>query len=218
DRLMSTEVYERLGIDADRASTEWQTGPDAAAFRSLMFSKVVPNLGKLGLLTPKVRAGFEQLGILRYERYVDSATEAGELEPGEGHTDETADPMAALRAGLAGLERIPPGPVLQVVAANVDPAAIRDTPPTTIRLDITGVDDGDWMVRVDHGKVEVGPRSADAADGGGLGGSADVTIRMDVTVWTDIVAGRLTAPGAVMEGKVELEGDVMRALALEALL
>src|SRR5439155_22054404 len=111
DRLMSTEVYERLGIDADRASTEWQTGPDAAAFRSLMFSKVVPNLGKLGLLTPKVRAGFEQLGILRYERYVDSATEAGELEPGEGATGD--DPIAVLRASLAGVERIAPGPVLQ---------------------------------------------------------------------------------------------------------
>src|SRR5213078_3123241 len=61
DRFVSTEVYERLGIDTDRASAEWQTSPDAAAFRSLMFSKVVPNLGKLGLLTPKVRAGFEQL-------------------------------------------------------------------------------------------------------------------------------------------------------------
>ena len=212
DRFVSTEVYERLGIDAGRASQEWQTGPDAAAFRSLMFSKVVPNLGKLGLLTPKVRAGFEQLGILRYERYVDSATEAGELEPGEGHTDESTDPIAALRAGLAGLDRIPPGPVLQVVAANIDSAAIRDTPPTTIRLDVTGVEDGDWIVRVNEGKVDVGPRNADSSE------PIDVTIRMDVTTWTDIVAGRLTAPGAVMEGKVSLEGDVMKALALEALL
>ena len=68
-----------------------------AAFRSLMFSKVVPNLRKLGLLTPKVREGFEQMGILRYERYIDSATEAGELEPGEDAA--TSPPTRSSRCG-----------------------------------------------------------------------------------------------------------------------
>ena len=86
--------------------------------------------------------------------------------------------------------------------------------PTAIRLDITGVDDGDWTIRVDRGKVDVGPRKPDD----GAAAPIDVTIRMDVATWTDIVAGRVTAPGAVMEGKVAIEGDVMKALALEALL
>ena len=58
------------------AKAQFEQGPDMQAFRSLLFSKVVPNLRKLGLLTPRVREGFEQLGILKYERYIDSATEA----------------------------------------------------------------------------------------------------------------------------------------------
>ena len=68
------------------------------AFRSLLFSKVVPNLRKLGLLTPRVRDGFEQLGILKYERYIDSATEAGELDPAEAMANAGDDPIVAFRA------------------------------------------------------------------------------------------------------------------------
>ena len=81
DRFSPVQVWEHFGIPVDEASAEFAESPDAHAFRSILFSKVVPNLRKLGLLTPRVRDGFEQLGILRYERYIDSATEAGELDP-----------------------------------------------------------------------------------------------------------------------------------------
>jgi hypothetical protein len=36
-------------------------------FRSLLFSKIVPNVKRLGLLTPRVREGFAELGVLHYE-------------------------------------------------------------------------------------------------------------------------------------------------------
>ena len=84
DRFQPTQVWEHFGVDVDQATAQFEQGPDMQAFRSLLFSKVVPNLRKLGLLTPRVRDGFEQLGILKYERYIDSATEAGELDPGGG--------------------------------------------------------------------------------------------------------------------------------------
>ena len=67
----------------------------------MLFSKVVPNLRKLGLLTPKVREGLEQLGILKYERYIDSATEAGELDPDEAAANAGDDPIVQFRAQLA---------------------------------------------------------------------------------------------------------------------
>ena len=208
DRFVPTDVYERLGLDVARATAEYDTSPDMAAFRSLMFSKVVPNLRKLGLLTPRVREGFEKLGILRYERYVDSATEAGELEPDDGAASD--DVFTNLRASLAGVEQIAPGPVLQVLAAAVDPTVLRDVPPGSIRLRITGVDDGDWMVRLGDGELSYAATTdADAPD---------VSLTMDVGTWTDIVAGRVTAPAAVMDGRIGLEGDVMKALSLEALL
>ncbi|HVA06110.1 MAG TPA: SCP2 sterol-binding domain-containing protein [Acidimicrobiales bacterium] len=46
----------------------------------------------------------------------------------------------------------------------------------------------------------------------------DVTLTLDVSAWTDIIAGRMTAPAAVIEGKIDLAGDVMKALSLDALL
>jgi hypothetical protein len=209
DRFVPTEVYERLGIDVARATAEYETSPDMAAFRSLMFSKVVPNLGKLGLLTPRVRQGFETMGILRYERYIDSATEAGELDAGDGAAGST-HPFATLRAGLVGVERITPEPVLQVVASATAPAVLADVEPAHIRLDITGIDDGDWIVRLAPDGVTYAVTEE--------GSPVDVTLRMGAETWTDIVAGRVTAPAAVMDGRIELEGDVMKALALDALL
>ena len=92
DRFLPVQVWEHFDIDVAEATEYFAHSIDMMAFRSLMFSKVVPNLRKLGLLTPRVREGFEQMGILRYERYVDSATEAGELDPSDGAGDEPTRP------------------------------------------------------------------------------------------------------------------------------
>jgi hypothetical protein len=36
---------------------------------TLLFQRVVPNLKRLGLLTPRVREAFARLGILQFESY-----------------------------------------------------------------------------------------------------------------------------------------------------
>ena len=36
-------------------------------FRSLLFMKIVPNLRKLGLLTPRVREEFARMDVLKFE-------------------------------------------------------------------------------------------------------------------------------------------------------
>jgi hypothetical protein len=38
-------------------------------FRRALFSRIVPNIRKLGLLTPHVRRGFERLAILDFEHH-----------------------------------------------------------------------------------------------------------------------------------------------------
>jgi hypothetical protein len=209
DRFVPVDVYERLGLDAARATSEYESSPEMAAFRSLMFSKVVPNLGKLGLLTPRVREGFEKLGILRYERYVDSATEAGELEPGDGNHDSD-DPFTVFRAGLAGLDRIALRPVLEVIASSLRSGDLAEVEPANVRLNVSGIEEGDWVVRLAPEGLSFVPTAEDSP--------VDVTLSMDVVTWTDIIAGRVTAPAAVMDGRVSLEGDVMKALSLDALL
>lgn len=205
DRFVPVQVWESFGLDVDAAKKAFMTSPDMAAFRSLMFSKVVPNLRKLGLLTPRVREGFEQLGILRYERYIDSATEAGEIEP---DATDTSDPLSALRASLGEIEQIAPEPVLMVLAGLADRQRLASVEPATIRLNVTGIEAGDWHVAIARDGVEYRPHD---------GTPADVAVSMDVATWTDIVTGRVTAPAALLEGRVELEGDVVKALALEAL-
>jgi hypothetical protein len=36
-------------------------------FRSMLFMRIVPNLRKLGLITPRVREAFERLEIIQFE-------------------------------------------------------------------------------------------------------------------------------------------------------
>src|SRR5581483_10216693 len=210
DRFMPVQVWEHFGIDVATASAQFTNGPDMVAFRALLFSKVVPNLRKLGLLTPKVRAGFDQLGILKYERYIDSATEAGELDPAEAAAAASDDPIVQFRAQLAGVERIAPEPVLMMLSSFVDRDALRDTAPARIRLTVSGVDDGDWLLTLGGGQFSYEPAGADTA--------SDVRVGMDASTWTDIVAGRVTAPAAAIDGRIELAGDITKALALSELL
>jgi putative sterol carrier protein len=157
-----------------------------------------------------VREGFEQLGILKYERYIDSATEAGELDPEDALANAGDDPIVQFRAQLAGVERIAPEPVLMVLASVADTAALAEVEPSRIRLNVDGVDDGDWLLAIGGGAFAY-EKASDAT-------TADVTVGMDVSTWTDIVAGRVTAPAAAIDGRIRISGDIMKALALESLL
>jgi hypothetical protein len=40
-------------------------------FRNFLFSRVIPNLSRIGLLTDSVRPKFEALGLLEYEKAPD---------------------------------------------------------------------------------------------------------------------------------------------------
>jgi hypothetical protein len=49
----------------------------------MTFSKIVPNLKRLGLLTPRVRDAFEKLDLLRFEHLKDSVDEPEPQPPEE---------------------------------------------------------------------------------------------------------------------------------------
>ena len=83
DRLLMEQVYERMGLDVDRW-IEWAIHtPFMTGFRQMLFSKIVPNLRRLGLLTPRVREEFDRLGILHFESGKDSTEDAQPLPPEE---------------------------------------------------------------------------------------------------------------------------------------
>ena len=83
DRLVPSPVFERLGWDVD-VWTEWSNStPFMRGFRQMMFTKIVPNLKRLGLLTPRVRAAYEKLDLLQFEHHKDSVEEPEAPPPQE---------------------------------------------------------------------------------------------------------------------------------------
>jgi hypothetical protein len=67
DRIQSREVWERLDLDADTCIEHAERSGIAAQFRHRLFSKIVPNVKSLGLLSPRQRERFHALDILQYE-------------------------------------------------------------------------------------------------------------------------------------------------------
>ena len=75
DRFLLEQVWERVGVDVEEGKAYANTNPLMMVFRQMLFSKIVPNLRKLGLLTDPVRQQFERLDIIHFETQPDSATE-----------------------------------------------------------------------------------------------------------------------------------------------
>jgi hypothetical protein len=75
DRIQSREVWERLGLDADECSEHAERSGLAVQFRHRLFSKIVPNVKSLGLLSPRQRERFHALDILQYENETTSDAE-----------------------------------------------------------------------------------------------------------------------------------------------
>jgi len=67
DRIQNREVWERLGLDADACVAASEESGLAKEFRHRLFSKIVPNVKSLGLLSERQRERFHQLDILQYE-------------------------------------------------------------------------------------------------------------------------------------------------------
>lgn len=83
ERLLMHQVFERLGWNKAIWVPWMENTPFQKGFRQMMFSKIVPNLRRLGLLTPAVRAAFEQLDILRFEHEKDSVEDPEVAPPAE---------------------------------------------------------------------------------------------------------------------------------------
>ena len=83
DRLLMEQVYERMDFDV-KLWTEWaKNTPFMAGFRQMLFSKIVPNLKRLGLLTDRVRKEYDKIGILQFEDLKDSTEDADMEAPAE---------------------------------------------------------------------------------------------------------------------------------------
>jgi len=67
NRLVGSEIAQAFGWDQEEVRDLVLNSPVGKLFRSMLFQRVVPNLKRLGLLSPRVRSAFEKLDILRFE-------------------------------------------------------------------------------------------------------------------------------------------------------
>ena len=72
ERLINTKSEQRfLGMSEDEARAFQMETKSFEMFRNFLFSRVIPNLSRIGLLTDTVRPKFEALGLLEYEHAPD---------------------------------------------------------------------------------------------------------------------------------------------------
>jgi hypothetical protein len=83
DRFLQQEVWERMGIDGKEVAPLLMQVPERQTFQVLLFSKIVPNLKKLGLLDAAdgwLRQRFTELGAIAFEDWVDTGEEYDMLQ------------------------------------------------------------------------------------------------------------------------------------------
>ncbi len=78
DRMVMQEVWERMEVPTADVVTLMNAGPERDDFQILLFSKIVPNLKKLGLLDAAdgwLRQKFTEMGAIAFEDWTDSTEE-----------------------------------------------------------------------------------------------------------------------------------------------
>lgn len=71
ERIISTDVFEFYKWDVEEGRRRSLAGGVMQDFRNLLFTRIIPNLKKVGLITDSVRPLYEELGVLQYENLVD---------------------------------------------------------------------------------------------------------------------------------------------------
>jgi len=84
DRFMQQEVWDRMGIDKKKVmGMLLQVPAEDQIFQQMLFSKIVPNCKKLGLLDASggwLRKRFEEIGVIQFEDWADTGEEYLEFD------------------------------------------------------------------------------------------------------------------------------------------
>jgi hypothetical protein len=78
DRFLQQEVWERMEVPVKEAIELVMRTPTRQMFQMMLFSKIVPNCKKLGLLDRNdkwLRHRFEEIGVIQFEDWVDTGDE-----------------------------------------------------------------------------------------------------------------------------------------------
>jgi hypothetical protein len=85
DRFLSQEVWDRMGINPKHVLPLVLADPQRLEFQKLLFSKIVPNCKKLGLLDRNdawLRRRFEEMNVIQFEDWENTGEEYLKFELG----------------------------------------------------------------------------------------------------------------------------------------
>ena len=64
NRFIAREVWERMGFDVQECVEFTERSPVQQAFRTLLFSRIVPCVKDIGLWGPKIQRAYTDLGVI----------------------------------------------------------------------------------------------------------------------------------------------------------
>ncbi|WP_208029658.1 ferritin-like domain-containing protein [Rhabdothermincola sediminis] len=86
DRFLQQEVWDRMGVPVKEAVSLVMATPEQQVFQAMLFSKIVPNCKKLGLLDAAdgwLRKKFTELGVIMFEDWADTGEEYDQFALGQ---------------------------------------------------------------------------------------------------------------------------------------
>jgi hypothetical protein len=89
DRFLQQEVWDRMGLPVKETIKLVMQAPERQVFQQMLFTKIVPNCKKLGLLDAGdgwLRQKFGELGVIQFEDWEDTGTEYEALQVDEIET------------------------------------------------------------------------------------------------------------------------------------
>ena len=101
DRFLSQEVWEKHGVNPKDVVPLVLNDPTRDIFQQMLFSKIVPNCKKLGLLDRNdqwLRRRFEEMSVIQFEDWEDTGSEYIKFELDAEAPDAVAQAHAAAEA------------------------------------------------------------------------------------------------------------------------
>jgi len=100
DRFRMREVWENLGYDVQECLDYVERGPRQRAFRSLLFTRIVPCVRDIGLWGPRVQQAYDTMGVLE----ASTADLTAMLEADEGLAEQIDHEKQHMGARQAEIE------------------------------------------------------------------------------------------------------------------
>ncbi|HEV7735265.1 MAG TPA: ferritin-like domain-containing protein [Candidatus Binatia bacterium] len=101
DRFQAEEVWATVGLPVDECAEFMLESGFMKMYRSALFSRIVPTIKDIGLWGPKIRKGYEQMGIMGYAD-VDAAAMSARDEQVADEMDARRDEVQRVAAVGAG--------------------------------------------------------------------------------------------------------------------